>query len=268
MKKKALIAVIAVCLIAAAVIVSVCVGRNGSKTVLSKSYDEDKINGVELSDSLSAVVDSDDLYKVKMAVLENNISSENEEKLAPLIEEYGVESTLSGYSYLNDSFVTWDTLEEFVKDIDRSGIRKAMEAYEEAAAEYTPSRFKKSRLEEWINVKGYPAADITALDKLAQLYGQDFDELMERYENGVSIGELKSELGLVNTSSEVEYVTINESDVRILAEKCSMDEGRAEEVLTKLVRLNFDAEKIGELEVSDEYELMAMVMEEKYGGDN
>lgn len=271
MKKKLLISVVVVCIIGVAIIGVVCVRKNTPQTVLSEVYTDKKyietINSVELTDSLAAVVDEKDLYKVKIAVLENEITPENEERIAALIEEYSVESVLSGYSYLNADFVTWDSLEELVKEIDDKGAAKAIKKYDENAKVYVPSTFKRSQLEEWINVKGYPAADITALDKLAKLYSQDFDELMKRYENGTTISEIKAEVGLVNTSNMPNFVTIDEKDVIALAEKFRIDENRAEAVLADLVRLKFDTEKIGKIDCSDEYELLEMVLQQKYGGE-
>lgn len=267
MKNRILIAASA--LLVATVVVAgvVLMNRNKPKTVFSNTYSTKELESVELNEKLSTAVDKSDLAKVKTAVLENDIPEENQERLATLIEEYGAENALSGYSYLNNAYVTWEGLESFVENLDKNGVEKAVKEYEKSAPVYVPTAFKRSQLEEWINVKGYPAEDITSLDKLAQLYGKPFDEFMERYENGTSIGEIKAELGLINTSNETKYITINESDVQILAEKCGIGEREAENTLTFLVRMNFDAAKLPELDCTNKYELYELVLGEKYGGE-
>ncbi len=267
MKRKILIAVFALLIAAAAVTGVVLMNRNKPETVLSNTYSAKELDNVELNEKLSDTVDKSDLEKVKTAVLENDVPEENQGRLAGLIEEYGAESALSGYSYLNNAYVTWEGLEDFVENLDKNGVEKAVKEYEKTAPVYVPTAFKRSQLEEWINVKGYPAEDITALDRLSQLCGKPFDEFMERYENGTSIGEIKAELGLVNTSNETKYVTINESDVQLLAEKCGIDEGEAESALSSLVRIGFDAAKLPELDFTNKYELYELVLDEKYGGE-
>ncbi len=271
MKKKLLIAAAAIALAAAVITVVVLVRKNSTQTVLSDVYKDkeyvEKINAVEINEDLAAAVDGDDLYKVKMAVLENSITAENEEKLADMIKKYGVENTLISYSYLNTELVTWDDMEQFIKTVDKKGVSKAIKEYDKSAQDYVPSTFKRSQLEDWITVKGYPAGDITTLDKLSKLYEKSFDELMAEYESDKNIGEIKAELGLVNTNPEIEYVTITEDASKLLSEKCGIDETRADTILSKLVRLNFDIEKLSELNFSSEYELLTMVLEEKYGGE-
>lgn len=268
--KKIVIPIIAALVIAATAIGVIFVRSTKPQSVISDVYSDkeyiEEINRIELNGKLAAAVDGKDLYKVKMAVLENKISEENQEKLVPLIEEYGVEDTLIGYSYLNSDYVTWDVMEDFIQSVDKNGAEKAIKQYEEKAPVYSPSTFKRSQLEEWINVKGYPAADITAMDKLTNLCGADFNSLMARYESGESIGTFKAELGLVNTNSDIEYVTLEEKDIQFMIEKYGIDEQEAENVLTSLTRLKFDVSKLGEVSVSNEYQLLSMILEEKYGG--
>lgn len=111
---------------------------------------------------------------------------------------------------------------------------------------------------------GYPPDDITTLDKLAQLYDKDFNELMDKYEQGASIGYIKAELGVVNTNDTIEYVSISEADVLELSNKLEIDEERAKTVLAMLVRLGFNVESINDLKISNEYELFEQILQKKY----
>ena len=272
---KKCISILAVIFIVAAIgVAGFCVFRssNPQGSVLSDKYSDKEyiaeVTRVALTDTLMAAVSDGELYMAKLAVLENNISPENEERLVPLIEEYGVANTFMGYSYLNSELVTWDELEAFVKDINKKGVVAAVKEYERGTAKYIPSKFKQSQLEEWIVGKGYPASDIAELDELAQIHGKDFDELMNQYEQGIGIGEIKAGLGLVNTNPETEYVTMDENDIGSLAKKLRIGKDEAESVLASLIRLGFDPEKIADIAASDEYRLIANILQEKYREEN
>lgn len=266
--KKHILTAVAI-LIAASALVLVYASMRGSdiEIALSSKYSSkehiEAVNNVEVAKELENAVSPDELYMVKEAILENGISPENEDKLVPIVQEYGTANTLMGYSYLNTDYITWDELEGFVADIKSKGAAKAIKDHESKAVAYAPSTFKRSQLEEWIKVKGYPTVDITAMDKLAQLYDLSFGELMERYESGTTIDEMKGELGLVNTGMP-EYVTITEKDSELLAEKLGIDNSRAKEVLATIVRLGFDTSGLNEIDAKNEYELLEKVLNEKY----
>lgn len=272
---KKCITILTVVLLAAAIgIAGFCVFRSSKPqgSVLSDKYSDkeyiSEVNRVELTDTLKAAVSDGELYMAKLAVLENNISPENEERLVPMIEEYGAANTFMGYSYLSSELITWDELEAFVKNINKRGVATAVKEYERGAVRYIPTKFKQSQLEEWIVGKGYPASDIVVLDKLAQIHDKDFDELMSQYEHGTSVGEIKADLGLVNANPEAEYVTMDEKDIVLLAKKLRIDEDEAESVLASLIRLGFDSDKIADIGDSDEYRLIANILQEKYSEEN
>lgn len=272
---KKYISILAVILIAAAICVAgFCVFRSSKPqgSVLNGKYSDKEyiaeVDQVTLTDTLKDAVSDSALYMAKLTVLENNISPENEERLVPLIEEYGAVNAFMGYSYLNSEPITWDELEEFVKDINKNGIASAIKEYKRGVVKYIPTKFKQSQIEEWIVEKGYLASDIATLDNLAQTFGKDFDELMSQYEQGVSLGEIKAELGLVNTNPKTEYVTMDENDIGLLAKKLRIDEDEAGSVLASLIRLGFDPDKIADLEASDEYRLIANILQEKYREEN
>lgn len=270
--KRRIILWVVICLVAVVSIVGAIIflshGNHNMTGILSDKYNDkeyiDEINRIEITPALKDAISENEVFMVKMAVMENDISPGNEEKLIPLIKEYGTANTLMGYSYLNTELINWDELEAFIKEIKRKDVSSAIKKHEHSATIYVPSKFSTSDLEKWIYEMGYPSEDITTLDKLAQLYDKDFNELMDKYEHGASIGHIKAELGVVNTNDTIEYVSISEADVLELSNKFEIDEERSKTVLTMLVRLGFNVESISDLNVSNEYELFKQVLQKKY----
>lgn len=176
MKRKILIAVSALLIAGLAVTGVVLMNRNKPETVLSNTYSAKELDSVELNKKLSGAVDKSDLAKVKTAVLENEIPEENQERLATLIEEYGAENALIGYSYLNRRTGTWDELTQILDSSSDKSWAEVFEEYAESQPEYYEQTFSLDKLKEWIDNRGYSPADIKSLERISQgvlFHGED-----------------------------------------------------------------------------------------------
>ncbi len=268
MKKKLLIAAAAFALAAAVITVVVLVRKNSTQTVLSDVYKDkeyvEKINAVELNEDLAAAVDGDDLYKVKTAVLENNISEENQQQIAGLVKEYGTENTLVGYSYFSKHSGTWDELTEALESSSKKGWAAVFEEYTESQPAYYEQSFPVDTLEEWIDQKGYSPMDIKALERLSQKTGKDFYELMDEYEMCKSVDMIGAEYGFISAGAVVSSVTASADEIAAAAKKLGTDEQSARKYLVICKGLNGDPDSLLKQKLTI-YQLEEKILNEKYG---
>ena len=270
MKQKILSIIIGIIAIAT-VISAVIIFRHDSQytfNIMSDIYNNmeyiNEINNVELSPTLKAIIPTEDIFIVKMTVLENDINTENEAKLVPLFEQYGAKNTCIGYTYLNSELITWYSLESFISNTKNNGIVHAIDEYEKDIQSYSPSTFTQEQLEEWINKRGYPSSDITMLDKISKLYGASFTELMTRYEEGLSIAEIKDEFGIVDNNRNKEYITISDDEIEKMANKFNLDSKTAEKALYDIVRLGANVDAVMSTNVSDKNVVFEIILREKF----
>lgn len=214
--------------------------------VFSKNIDTSKIilsdyekGLVRRADTKAYNKNSENYEKI---LSEFSVTKPYRDEINKLIEKgYAIPNIFIAYNFLNDNY-GWIKDLEFLVQENKAGMNwtSIFSKYKSQNKNYKPSDFSFEYLNKIIEQYKLSTEDIMLADRVSQLGGEKFEDIIKEKKNGKSWSEIKEKRGIINLQDGAEKVSIASSEVKKYISN-DFKEQQAIDALVMARKLNKDA---------------------------
>jgi len=178
-----------------------------------------------------------------------------------------VPEVLTAYDYLYQNYGSIYELEGLVlKRESGTAWKDIFKEYNAKVPEFVPNSFPGGELEKIFKTPGITVDDVIIADRISQLTGRQFDELIEMRGQGKDWKTINESLGMVNTSGELPRVAVTSAQVKKHMAETGLSEEQIIEALVLAQKIDRDGKSIIDKLRSgiEEEAIIAESLEDKY----
>ncbi|MDT8718753.1 hypothetical protein IAI10_19015 [Clostridium sp. 19966] len=186
----------------------------------AKSIDISKISISDYEDKLIKKADAKNykrnIENYKKVLVQFSVDEGYRDEIDKLIAEgNNMTDIFTAYDFLNDNYGMLKDLEMLLQE-KRKGANwtNIFSKYKAESRNFKPSDFSAEYLNKLLGEYKLTAEDIMLADRVSQLSGKKFEDIIENKRKGKTWSEIKKEIGIINLQADMERVSIASNDVK------------------------------------------------------